>query len=781
MMQDLFIRNTWRSWRTMGITGGMVPWDGGYVEIDGKITPAGVAMRENNAPTLAWIAGAASTTDKTAFTDKDHNFAPGQTVRKQIVLLNDSREAQPYSLTWQAMVDGKRVGGAKANGRIAVAQNIFVPLSFALPATVASAKVDGVITTNVTIGTAKHSDSFAFRVHRRVAAANTNVMVFDPTGKTTKLLQTLGYKTTAWDGKASTQLLVVGREAFSDAAKAPGNLDAFIRNGGRVLLMAQNPHWVREMLGLRVSHIQSRRVFPVAAHPVIAGLDSLDLRDWNGHSTMLDPRPDYMNGKGPDVKRAPSSYPYAGWRWGTRGTVSSGAIEKPHRSGWRPILEAEFDLQYSPLMELDYGKGRMVWSQLDVEDHAPVDPVARRVARQLVEYSRTAPLAPRRTTTYIGGEAGARQLDALGVQYEKAKRAVAADGLVVIGPDANISAEAIEALARNGARVLVLARSQNNATAGVQLARVGDFLGSLDAPNWPEARGLSASDLRWRNAGTAWLATGGNGAEIGGGGQLARRVVGKGVIVWAQINPEWTAADEKTYLRLTRWRQTRALSQLLANLGAGFEMDARVFQPAAPVLPPQVSLAGPWKARLVQRLEAAQSPDQGHPDPGMSTQARALLAADVNDGAWQSVDLPGDMAKAGGQWINADGEAVFRKTIEVPASLQGKELVLSLGTVDDFEETWFNGVRVGGVGADNPNAYSVKRVYTIPANLIKPGRNVIAVRVWDRFGGGGFTGKDFEMTLKEPEKEVTAVAGFYHPDYRDDWDMGDEPYRYYNW
>jgi beta-galactosidase len=121
------------------------------------------------------------------------------------------------------------------------------------------------------------------------------------------------------------------------------------------------------------------------------------------------------------VKRAPSSYPYAGWRWGTRGTVSSGAIEKPHRSGWRPILEAEFDLQYSPLMELDYGKGRMVWSQLDVEDHAPVDPVARRVARQLVEYSRTAPLAPRRTTTYIGGEAGARQLDALGRAVSKSR------------------------------------------------------------------------------------------------------------------------------------------------------------------------------------------------------------------------------------------------------------------------------------------------------------------------------------------------------------------------
>jgi beta-galactosidase len=140
MMQELFIRNTWRSWRTMGITGGMVPWDDGYTEINGKTTPAGMAMRENNAPTLAWIAGAASTTDKTAFTDKDHNFMPGQTVRKQIALINDSRETQPYSLTWQATVDGKRVGGARASGRIAVAQNIFVPLSFALPTTIASNK-----------------------------------------------------------------------------------------------------------------------------------------------------------------------------------------------------------------------------------------------------------------------------------------------------------------------------------------------------------------------------------------------------------------------------------------------------------------------------------------------------------------------------------------------------------------------------------------------------------------------------------------------------------------
>jgi beta-galactosidase len=31
-LQDLFITNTWRSWRTMGITGGMIPWDRGYCQ-----------------------------------------------------------------------------------------------------------------------------------------------------------------------------------------------------------------------------------------------------------------------------------------------------------------------------------------------------------------------------------------------------------------------------------------------------------------------------------------------------------------------------------------------------------------------------------------------------------------------------------------------------------------------------------------------------------------------------------------------------------------------------
>jgi hypothetical protein len=74
----------------------------------------------------------------------------------------------------------------------------------------------------------------------------------------------------------------------------------------------------------------------------------------------------------------------------------------------------------------------------------------------------------------------------------------------------------------------------------------------------------------------------------------------------------------------------------------------------------------------------------------------------------------------------------------------------------------------------------VKRNYTVSAKLVRPGKNTLSVRIWDRFGSGGFTGREDELVLRSAvEKE--APQGFYHPDYLDDFPMGDDPHRYYNW
>ncbi|HEY0007187.1 MAG TPA: hypothetical protein VGB55_00555, partial [Tepidisphaeraceae bacterium] len=603
-VQDLFIRNTWRSWRTMGMTGGMVPWDRGYVKNNGKLTPAGEALRANNSDTLAWIVGTAQEGDVAAFTAKDHAYFAGEPIRKQVALLNDTRASQKYTLRWTATLDGKPVSNGTKSGDVAVGQNLFVPFEFAAPA--ATSKLGGEITLDATIGENKHTDRFAFRVWPRAVPSKGTVGVFDPEGKTSEMLRDLGYTVAPWNGQANAQLLVVGRNALTSGTKLPGDLKAFVQNGGRMLLSGHDPHWLREHLGVRVSYYQSRRMWKVSASPATEGLDELDLRDWRGHSTLVNPRPDYVNGKGPDV-RLGKSLPYTGWRWGNRGTVASAAIEKPHRSGWTPLLEGEFDMAYSPLMELDFGKGKILWSQLDLEDHATLDPAAQQLARQVVEHASTAPLSPRVAVSYIGGEAGTAVLQSLGVLFQTATK-LPASGLVVVGSDAKVTDEQLETFARGGGTVLFLAHQDPQGAAGLKLEEKADFVGSLKAPDWPESRGLSASDLRWRSAATAWVVASGDNWQLGADGLLAKRVVGNGVMLWSQIDPTSLPADEKTYFRFTRWRQTRALSQLLANLGASFDLDAQIFSPIAEEKPVQGKSVGFYHPDYREDFELGDEP-----------------------------------------------------------------------------------------------------------------------------------------------------------------------------
>src|SRR5205823_5284496 len=90
-------------------------------------------------------------------------------------------------------------------------------------------------------------------------------------------------------------------------------------------------------------------------------------------------------------------------------------------SSWRPLLENEFDLAYSPLMELDYGKGRVLWCTLDLEDHAPTDAAAERVFVRVLDYALHAPLTPKLDrVVYVGSKPGAEMLTSLGVLFRDA-------------------------------------------------------------------------------------------------------------------------------------------------------------------------------------------------------------------------------------------------------------------------------------------------------------------------------------------------------------------------
>ncbi|MCR4414148.1 MAG: hypothetical protein NUV77_17160, partial [Thermoguttaceae bacterium] len=281
-----------------------------------------------------------------------------------------------------------------------------------------------------------------------------------------------------------------------------------------------------------------------------------------------------------------------GWHWGNRGAVTSAAIEKPHRSGWRPLVECEFDLAYAPLMELDYGAGRLMVCTLDLEDHVPLDPAAQRVAGRIVDYAMHFPLAPRASkVVYLGGAAGAAWLDRIGVSYERSESLSPGTDLLLVGADAKIDASALRAYVEQGGKAFFLPRSEADGPLGVTFKQAAaDFAGSLSVPDWPEARGLSASDLRWRTYldSAPWIV--GAGADIGADGLVGRKVMQKGVAIYCQVDPDRFQADTKTYFRYTRWRCTRAVAQLLANLGASFPVDRRVFAPLDNAAPGQEAL-----------------------------------------------------------------------------------------------------------------------------------------------------------------------------------------------
>lgn len=125
---------------------------------------------------------------------------------------------------------------------------------------------------------------------------------------------------------------------------------------------------------------------------------------------------------------------------------------------------------------------------------------------------------------------------------------------------------------------------------------------------------------------------------------------------------------------------------------------------------------------------------------------------DLDDSGWMKENLPSDGWSKQEKRIHWDYELYpieyngviwARKAVELPADWAGKDLTLSLGTVDDYETTYFNSEEIGKTTKHT----LVRRVYEIPGHLVKAGRNVIAVKTF-KIGWGGLTGPESIMFLQ---------------------------------
>lgn len=154
-----------------------------------------------------------------------------------------------------------------------------------------------------------------------------------------------------------------------------------------------------------------------------------------------------------------------------------------------------------------------------------------------------------------------------------------------------------------------------------------------------------------------------------------------------------------------------------------------------------------------------------HEDPGIAEEARRFSEVGFDDRGWESVELPATFQSLFG---DTDGAYWFRKTIKIPAEMVGKTLRLHLGQIDDYDAVWFNGKRVGGMDDPSAQPWNQQRVYRIPADSNPESVATLAIRVFDRYAGGGFVSRDPSvMQLVDPDSGTTVpLAGTWktHPE-----------------
>ena len=138
-----------------------------------------------------------------------------------------------------------------------------------------------------------------------------------------------------------------------------------------------------------------------------------------------------------------------------------------------------------------------------------------------------------------------------------------------------------------------------------------------------------------------------------------------------------------------------------------------------------------WYSLLRQKDEGYKNPATNWFDPNLNT-------AD-----WATMKVPGYWAETSLGQVN--GVVWFRKEIELTAEQAAQPAKLNLGRIVDADSVFINGAFVGTTSYQYP-----PRWYKVPANVLKPGKNILVVRIISNSGKGGFVlDKPYELTVGE--------------------------------
>ena len=156
---------------------------------------------------------------------------------------------------------------------------------------------------------------------------------------------------------------------------------------------------------------------------------------------------------------------------------------------------------------------------------------------------------------------------------------------------------------------------------------------------------------------------------------------------------------------------------------------------------------------LAARLRDLLGGDLPTEDAGLGDDGLHWADPDLDTSGWARLRVPGLWEAQG--YDGLDGVAWIRTSFTLSEAGAADGLTLGLGMIDDSDETWVNGVAVGGM----TDAWNQVRRYPVPAEALRVGANTLTVRVTDTGGGGGITGDADLVYLEWPDGRRRSLAG----------------------
>ncbi len=697
------------------------------------------------APVTAFIAGPPANRY-----DKTHIFLPGETMRRGIIILNNSRNARKVRCEWKLELAGKHSTSGSETVTVGAGGMRHIPITARI-----SAKMDCDGAFSMQLLSAGHffsgirnkmicEDQVALNVIApRTGGGSGRIALIDPEGDSAVALQEAGItfqKVHFTTDLTSYDTIIFGRRSFLyelECIPEGMDLNELTQAGKRVVILEQAEETLRKRFKFRTEYLSSRDVYGRSFGGILLhGLPDECLKSWRGASTLtngyqvarqhLAPRSNEGNGGRWFYLWNDGTEHTRPMKWGNHHSVATVVIIKPDSGNFRTLIDCGFALNYAAAWELENGNGRIVFSQLDISGRTQAEPAAKRYLANLIKYTEKASVPCWREAIYLGGAKGKALLECLRVPFAEIQKPEQADAnrhVLVLG-DASIDElqewkTALIHFAQSGGTVFSLPKNDKELTAGWTPVKIqveskevnSSYIGKNQDPL---LAGIGNSDFYWKGNMDVYAMHSVEDADLLlNSGILARVPQGKGEWLFCQFEPSMFRRNKDYFWLKDSERYTeRLLRTLLANLNVRMEAPYLLRQPGSKTeMLVTVDLTENWLCC-----------------PGTGVEPNITTVSSKN--IWKNFNIPGDIESRFPERNAERGSFWYRRQLdldEIPEECTGARLIL--GAVKGVDYVLINGERIGHTSREtNPNDLSTAtRNYSIPLNLLREGENEIAI------------------------------------------------------